>query len=166
MLSGRALSFVRANKITIKTIACGLPRKATFLAIFHCSLRVFSRADGASAVAAAAYRAGAELMDDRLGFAHHYQHRKGVAASFILAPPNAPETTYNRALLWNAAEAAETRKNSRVARELIPCYAISEKLLALLKKTPCHPRRRECVCEENLLNLRRFRGVHPKFPFF
>jgi len=89
------------------------------LAIFHCSLRVFSRADGASAVAAAAYRAGAELMDDRLGFAHHYQHRKGVASSFILAPPEAPETTYNRALLWNAAEAAETRKNSRVAREII-----------------------------------------------
>jgi len=89
------------------------------MAIFHCSLRVFSRADGASAVAAAAYRAGQKLMDDRLGFAHHYQHRKGVAASFIMAPPYAPETTYNRALLWNAAEAAENRKNARVARELI-----------------------------------------------
>ncbi len=89
------------------------------MAIFHCSLRVFSRAEGHSAVAAAAYRAGMELRDERRGFTHRYQHRKGVVKSFILAPPTAPENTYNRAQLWNAAETAETRKNSRVAREII-----------------------------------------------
>lgn len=89
------------------------------MAIYHCSLRVFSRAEGHSAVAAAAYRAGAVLHDERRCFTHRYQHRKGVVASFILTPPHAPEITRNRALLWNAAEAAETRKNSRVAREVI-----------------------------------------------
>lgn len=40
-------------------------------------------------------------------------------ASFILTPPQAPETTRDRVALWNAVEAAETRKNSRVAREII-----------------------------------------------
>ena len=89
------------------------------MAIYHCSLRVFSRSDGHSAVAAAAYRAGAVIHDERAGRTHHYQHRKGVVSSFIVAPANAPENTYNRALLWNAAEDAEIRKNSRVAREVI-----------------------------------------------
>ncbi|NBX65527.1 MAG: hypothetical protein EBQ96_00815 [Proteobacteria bacterium] len=83
-------------------------------------MRVFSREKRDSAVAAAAYRAGQNLVDDRLAITHDFRNRsKAVAASFILAPPDAPEKTHNRALLWNAAEAAETRKNSRVARELI-----------------------------------------------
>jgi hypothetical protein len=93
--------------------------KGDRLAIFHCSLRVFSRADGHSAVAAAAYRAGIQLTDERRGFTHRYQHRKGVVNSFILTPGGAPENLHNRSRLWNAAEAAETRKNSRVAREVI-----------------------------------------------
>lgn len=80
---------------------------------------MFSRADGHSAVAAAAYRAGAVLHDERRGFTHRYHNRKGVVASFILTPPQAPETTRDRVLLWNAVEAAESRKNSRVAREII-----------------------------------------------
>jgi hypothetical protein len=70
-------------------------------------------------VAAAAYRAGAVLHDERRGFTHRYHNRKGVVASFILTPPQAPETTRDRVSLWNAVEAAETRKNSRVAREII-----------------------------------------------
>ncbi len=70
-------------------------------------------------MAAAAYRAGAVLHDERRGFTHRYHNRKGVVASFILTPPQAPETTRNRVALWNAVEAAETRKNSRVAREII-----------------------------------------------
>lgn len=89
------------------------------MAIYHCSLRVFSRINGHSAVAAAAYRAGAVLHDERRGFTHRYHNRKGVVASFILTPQQAPETTRDRLLLWNAVEAAETRKNSRVAREII-----------------------------------------------
>lgn len=89
------------------------------MAIYHCSVRVFSRADGHSAVAAAAYRAGAVLHDERRGFTHRYHQRTGVVETFIMAPAFAPELTRDRALLWNAAEAAETRKNARVAREVI-----------------------------------------------
>ena len=89
------------------------------LAIYHCSVRVFSRAEGHSAVAAAAYRAGTVLHDERRGFTHRYHQRTGVVETFIMAPAYAPELTRDRALLWNAAEAAETRKNARVAREVI-----------------------------------------------
>ncbi|MCL4677142.1 MAG: MobA/MobL family protein [Alphaproteobacteria bacterium] len=70
-------------------------------------------------MAAAAYRAGAVLHDERRGHTHRYHNRKGVVASFIITPPQAPEITRNRVSLWNAVEAAETRKNSRVAREII-----------------------------------------------
>ena len=89
------------------------------MAIYHCSLRSFSREKGHSAVAAAAYRSGENLKDDRTGKSHNYQNRKGVAESFILLPRKVDDTYRNRIILWNAAESSETRKNSRVAREVI-----------------------------------------------
>ena len=88
------------------------------MAIYHCSLRTFSRSQGDSAVAAAAYRAGAKLRDKRTGRIHRYEKRRGVKSAFILAPHGVPEKFLTRAFLWNAAEIAETRKNSRVAREV------------------------------------------------
>lgn len=112
-------SFARASKQNNEKSPVGRGKTWGLLAIFHCSLRVFSRTDGHSAVAAAAYRAGTQLTDERRGFTHRYQHRKGVVKAFILAPSGAPESLRNRSRLWNAAEAAETRKNSRVAREVI-----------------------------------------------
>ncbi len=95
-----------------------LLRKKT-MAIYHCSVRTFSRASGHSAVAAAAYRAGASLRCERSGRTHHYENRHGVHSAFILAPSSAPSKFHSRAILWNAAEASENRKNSRLAREVI-----------------------------------------------
>jgi hypothetical protein len=89
------------------------------LAIYHCSLRVFSRAENHSAVAAAAYRSGQKLVDARTGTIHRYEKRSGVVNAFILMPASAPERFHDRFVLWNAAEECETRKNSRVAREVI-----------------------------------------------
>ena len=89
------------------------------MAIYHCSLRVFSRAENHSAVAAAAYRSGQKLVDERTGTIHRYEKRHGVVKAFILMPASSPERFGERLTLWNAAEEAETRKNSRVAREVI-----------------------------------------------
>ncbi|HRK98439.1 MAG TPA: MobQ family relaxase [Alphaproteobacteria bacterium] len=89
------------------------------MAIYHCSLRVFSRAENHSAVAAAAYRSGQKLVDERTGTIHRYEKRHGVVNAFILMPASAPERFQDRFVLWNAAEETETRKNSRVAREVI-----------------------------------------------
>ena len=89
------------------------------MAIYHCSLRVFSRSKGHSAVAAAAYRAGCQLYDERIQKTHRYDKRSGVAETFILLPENTRSEFQSRAFLWNAVEEAENRKNSCVARELI-----------------------------------------------
>lgn len=48
---------------------------------------------------------------------HDYTAKRGVDACFILAPDDAPEWAQDRAALWNAAEARETRSNSVTARE-------------------------------------------------
>ncbi len=89
------------------------------MAIYHCSLRTFSRGAGQSAVAAAAYRSACDLFDERAKKTHRYSRKSGVKQSFILLPVNAPEEMSNREALWNAAEFSETRKNSRVAREIV-----------------------------------------------
>ena len=89
----------------------------TAMATYHLSVKTISRAQGRSATGAAAYRSGARIADERTGVLHDYQRRRGVEAAFLLLPANAPDWASDRARLWNAAEQAETRKNSTVARE-------------------------------------------------
>lgn len=89
------------------------------MALYHASLRVLSRAKGESAVAAAAYRAGSSLYDQRLGITHDYTRRKGVDSVAVLVPEVAPEWARDARALWNAVEAAEARVDARIARELI-----------------------------------------------
>lgn len=87
-------------------------------ALYHCTVKKFSRAKGQSATAAAAYRAGAEIEDARTGTVHDYTRRSGVVSSHIIVPDQHPDWSGNRAELWNAAEQKENRKNSVVAREI------------------------------------------------
>ena len=87
------------------------------MAIFHLSVKTLSRSAGRSATAAAAYRAGVKITDERTGEIHDYQRRTGVESILLLLPANAPDWATDRAALWNAVEWAETRKNSTVARE-------------------------------------------------
>ena len=87
------------------------------MASYHLSVITISRSQGRSATAAAAYRSGARITDERTGVIHDYQRRRGVEATFLLLPASAPDWASDRARLWNAAEGAETRKNSTVARE-------------------------------------------------
>ena len=87
------------------------------MAIFHLSVKTISRSAGRSATAAAAYRGGVKIADERTGEIHDYRRRTGVESAVLLLPANAPDWATNRAALWNAAEYAETRKNSTVARE-------------------------------------------------
>lgn len=51
------------------------------MAIYHTRVKTFSRAKGHSAVAAAAYRAGLSLIDERTGARHDYSRRGGVVES-------------------------------------------------------------------------------------
>jgi len=88
------------------------------VAIYHLSAKVISRADGRSAVAAAAYRAASELHDDRLGRTHDFTNKAGVVHSEILLPEGAPARLSDRATLWNEVEASEKRKDAQLAREI------------------------------------------------
>lgn len=86
------------------------------MAIYHASTKPISRSGGRSSVAAAAYRAGCELVDERTGLIHDYTRRAGVVSAEIITPDGG---SADRSQLWNAAELAEKRKDSRTAREWI-----------------------------------------------
>ncbi|MCQ2032241.1 MobQ family relaxase [Stutzerimonas zhaodongensis] len=87
------------------------------MSIYSASLKTVSRSAGRSATAAAAYRLGEVIEDERTGECHDYTRRGGVEGTFAFAPAGTAPLPANK--LWNAAEAAETRKNSTVARELL-----------------------------------------------
>lgn len=88
------------------------------MAIYHFSAKVISRANGSSAVAAAAYRSASRLHDQRLGRHHDFSNKAGVVHSEVMLPDGAPEGWSDREKLWNAIEAAEVRKDAQLAREV------------------------------------------------
>jgi len=82
--------------------------------------RLVTRGKEYFAVAAAAYRTGTKIKDERAGKRHDYSNRtKGVVESVILRPDNSPEWSANTATLWNTVEQSEKRKDARLAREFI-----------------------------------------------
>lgn len=90
------------------------------MAIYHCQMSVVARSSGRSAVAAAAYRAGERLENQRDGLVHDYTGRIGIGPSGIVLPQGVEAAwVKDRSALWNAAEAAEKRVDARVAREFV-----------------------------------------------
>ena len=87
------------------------------MAIYHLSVKTFSRSKGQSATAAVAYRAGAKIHCDHERRDHDYSKKRDVIHSEIFLPPNPPSWANDRQQLWNEVERAEKRKNSTVARE-------------------------------------------------
>ncbi|MDF3003794.1 MAG: mobilization protein [Oscillospiraceae bacterium] len=71
-----------------------------------------------TSVAAAAYRAGTRLVDERTGEAYDYTRKGGVVHTEIMLPANAPGRYHDRQTLWNAVELAERQNNSQLSREL------------------------------------------------
>ena len=107
------------------------------MAIFHLSVKTISRSAGRSATAAIAYRSGEKVMDERTGLVHDYTRRRGVEHTEIFLPENAPAWASQREQLWNAAELAEKRKNSTVAREFevaLPAELNREQRLELVRE--------------------------------
>jgi hypothetical protein len=106
------------------------------MASYHLSVKTIKRSVGRSATAAAAYRSGGVIACEREGRVHDYSAKQGVEACFILAPEGAPDWVRDRAALWNAAEARETRKNSVTAREwelALPAELDAEDRAALVR---------------------------------
>jgi hypothetical protein len=91
------------------------------MAIYHLSVKPVSRGDGRSATAASAYRAAELVHDHTTGQTFDYTRKRGVEHAEIVLPTEAARRDINwardREALWNEAERAENRSNSRVARE-------------------------------------------------
>ncbi|TRO19641.1 conjugal transfer protein TraA [Ectopseudomonas mendocina] len=87
------------------------------MSIYSASVKTISRSAGRSATAAAAYRTGKEVIDERTGVIFDYTRRSGVDHVSMHLPAGC--VAMDTDTLWNAAEFAEKRKNSTVARELL-----------------------------------------------
>src|SRR3954467_2722146 len=95
-----------------------LSRASARVAIYHFSAKVIGRSHGRSAIAAAAYRSASVLADEREARTHDFSHKTDVVHSEILLPEGAPARWADRAVLWNAVEASEKRKDAQLAREV------------------------------------------------
>ncbi len=102
-------------------------------------MKPVSRAQGRSSTASAAYRAGEKIHDLRTGEVWDFTRRRGVEHAEIVTPAAAGEGSWalDRQALWNAAEAAENRKDGRTAREYelaLPHEFTREQQVALVRR--------------------------------
>ncbi len=89
------------------------------MAIFHLHIQVISRRKGHSSTQTSARRTGSIIHDLRTGRTHDFTGKAGgTVRSFISLPDGAAAGFLDRSVLWNCAEAAERRYNSRLAREM------------------------------------------------
>lgn len=106
--------------VETKTCVCMADHTEVFkIAIYHFEAKMISRGTGRSVVAAAAYASCSKIYNDYDGMMHDYTRKHGCVYSEIFLPSNAPPEWQDRTELWNAVEAAEKAKDSRLARELI-----------------------------------------------
>ncbi|HHU0122978.1 TPA: Ti-type conjugative transfer relaxase TraA [Legionella pneumophila] len=89
------------------------------MAIAFAQVSIHSRSKGHSAVAAAAYRSGAQLYDDRIGRTYDFSKRHDVVFSEILLPDGAIDSFLERDYLWNEVERAENRSNSQLCKDFV-----------------------------------------------
>lgn len=85
------------------------------LDIYHLSAKPISRSSGRSSTAAAAYRAGCEIVDRRTGQVHDYSRKRGVLHAELFLPGGG---TADRAEFWNGIELHHKRGDAVVAREI------------------------------------------------
>src|SRR5271167_3337241 len=93
------------------------------MAFYMLSVEIFSRAKGACATRAAAYRAGERIRDERTREIHNWASRDDVVHKEILLPSKFSASAdmdwaRDRATLWNEVEHTDLR-NARVAREVL-----------------------------------------------
>lgn len=82
-------------------------------------VRTISRGQGHSAVRAAAYCGRRRLYDERRRRTFNFARRPGLVYSELRLPALARGRWTDAGCFWNAVEAALTRVNARLARELI-----------------------------------------------
>ena len=81
--------------------------------------KIVSRGTGRSVVAASAYMSCSRMYNDYDGIQHDYTKKQGLVWQQVFLPAQASQEWRDREQLWNAVEAAEKTKDSRLAREII-----------------------------------------------
>jgi hypothetical protein len=94
------------------------------MTVYFLHVKTFSRGKGSRATHAAAYRAGERIRDERTSAVYDHTGRTDVAHAEIVLPTEYAgrvdmEWALDRSALWNAAEHAGLRRNSRLAREIL-----------------------------------------------
>ncbi len=74
------------------------------MAIYHLRVKYVQRSAGRSAVAAAAYRSGTRIEDQRTGLTHDYTRKRDIEHEEVLLPEHMPAAMADRGTLWNALE--------------------------------------------------------------
>jgi Ti-type conjugative transfer relaxase TraA len=129
-----AYSRVESKKMHTYTLVA--PARLHTLAIYHLTAKVISRGRGQSVTAAAAYRSGSSLRDERYGLTHDYTRNRPVAHAEIMSPAGAPSWVHDRDSLWNRVEAGERRKDAQLARAIeigLPVELSPDECIALLR---------------------------------
>ena len=85
----------------------------------HYDIRIVKRSKGQSAVASAAYQSGEKLYSEYELAVKNYSLKEEVVHTEILLPDNAPRESFDREILWNAAERAEKQWNAQLARRIV-----------------------------------------------
>lgn len=85
------------------------------MATYHLHAKPISRSAGRSSTAAAAYRAGEKLVDERTGEVHDYTKKGGVLHAELILPGGG---TTDRSAFWNGIEAHHKRGDAVLVREV------------------------------------------------
>ena len=105
------------------------------MAIYHLEAKVITRSVGRTACGAAAYMSCSRIYNEYDGIQHDYTRKGGLVWEHIFLPTMAPAEWQDRETLWNAVEAGEKTKDSRLAREFIaalPCELTEEQWVETL----------------------------------
>tara|TARA_R110002073_G_scaffold222830_6_gene383060 strand:+ start:50 stop:2518 length:2469 start_codon:yes stop_codon:yes gene_type:complete len=89
------------------------------MAIQFARMRLLSCTAGANVVRSAAYNARSHARAELTGENFYFTNREGSEHHEVMLPEGAPAEMRDFRVLWNAAQVAETRKNSQEAKELL-----------------------------------------------
>ncbi|MHB8284502.1 MAG: AAA family ATPase, partial [Caulobacteraceae bacterium] len=98
------------------------------MAIAFARARYIGRSTGGVAVRSAAYNAREAITDERTGELYYFKHRDAPEHHEVLLPDGADAKFAESAVLWNAAEGAEKRKDAQVAREIVMALPANHEL--------------------------------------
>jgi len=105
---------------------------------FNITIIARGKVKGSSVMGAAAYQSGDQLYSE---YEHEWKsgdHLERIVHKEILLPPNALEKFRNRATLWNAVDASESKSTAQTAR----CWILSLRFRRDWKRSRFWRRRR------------------------